>query len=202
MAEEKASKEKKEKFADPAQASADPASQQMIARAQELGIDTAFDRAERLKPCNIGRQGICCKNCSMGPWRLPLPKEGIQGEDTRKGLCGATANTICARNFVRMIAGGAAAHSDHGRGVAETFYAAVTGGAPDYGIKDPAKLVQIAPYFDVATTVEIDGEVKDREINEIALAVAEKAVAEWGKPEGTLRYLKRAPQLLQDKWEK
>ncbi|MEZ4604560.1 MAG: hypothetical protein R2861_14495 [Desulfobacterales bacterium] len=48
-------------------------------------------------------QGICCKNCAMGPCRLPLPKGGIQGEDTCKGLCGATANTIAARNFIRMV---------------------------------------------------------------------------------------------------
>jgi carbon-monoxide dehydrogenase catalytic subunit len=38
-----------------------------------------------MKPCNIGIQGICCKNCAMGPCRLPLPKGGIEGEDTRKG---------------------------------------------------------------------------------------------------------------------
>ena len=62
-----------------------------------------------MKPCNIGIQGTCCKNCAMGPCRLPLPKAGIEGEDERKGLCGATANTIAARNFVRMIAAGASA---------------------------------------------------------------------------------------------
>ncbi len=190
------------KLADSMEASIEVSTQEMIRRAQRLNIETVFDRAVTMKPCAIGLQGICCKNCAMGPCRLPLPKNGIEGEDTRKGLCGATANTICARNFVRMIAAGAAAHSDHGRGVAETFYAAVTGNAPDYGIKDPAKLIQIAPYFGVATTVEVDGVVQDREIKEIALAVAQKAVGEWGKPEGTLNYLKRAPQPLQDKWEK
>jgi anaerobic carbon-monoxide dehydrogenase catalytic subunit len=52
-----------------------------------------------MKPCAIGLQGICCKNCAMGPCRLPLPKGGVVGEDTRKGLCGATPNTIAARNF-------------------------------------------------------------------------------------------------------
>ena len=189
------------KLADPMEASIEVSTQEMIRRAQRLEIETVFDRAVTMKPCNIGLQGICCKNCAMGPCRLPLPKNGIEGEDTRKGLCGATANTICARNFVRMIAAGAAAHSDHGRGVAETFHAAVTGGAPDYGIKDPAKLIQIAPHFGVATTLEVDGETKDRELQEIALEVAEKAMNEWGKPEGTLDYLKRAPQPLQDKWE-
>ena len=115
MAEEKVVKEvKAKKLADPVAATIDPASQQMIERAHELGIETAFDRAVTMKPCNIGTQGICCKNCGMGPCRLPLPKGGIEGEDTRKGICGATPNTIAARNFIRMIAGGAAAHSDHG----------------------------------------------------------------------------------------
>lgn len=190
------------KLADPMEASIEVSTQEMIRRAQRLGIDTVFDRAVTMKPCAIGLQGICCKNCAMGPCRLPLPKNGIEGEDTRKGLCGATANTICARNFARMIAAGAAAHSDHGRGVAETFYAAVTGNAPDYGIKDPAKLIAIAPYFGVETTVEVDGEVKDRDLHEIALAVAKRAVDEWGKPEGKLLYLERAPKPLQEKWEK
>ena len=168
MAEEKESKEKKAKVADPMQATIDPASQQMIARAQELGIDTCFDRAENLKPCNIGAQGICCKNCAMGPCRLPLPKGGIQGEDTRKGICGATANTIAARNFIRMIAGGAAAHSDHGRGVAEVFLSAARKENKDYKIKDPIKLKIVAEALGVDTTVDVDGQIKDRDIEEIA----------------------------------
>jgi carbon-monoxide dehydrogenase catalytic subunit len=88
--------EKAPKLADPIAATIDVASQQMIRRAQELGIDTVFDRAVTMKPCNIGIQGTCCKNCAMGPCRLPLPKSGIEGEDERKGLCGATANTIAA----------------------------------------------------------------------------------------------------------
>ncbi len=198
--EEKA--EKAPKLADPIKASIDKATQEMIVRAQKLGIDTIFDRAESMKPCNIGMQGICCKNCAMGPCRLPLPKGGIQGEDTRKGLCGATANTIAARNFIRMVAGGAAAHSDHGRCVAEVFLAVARKESHDYKIKDPIKLLAIAPYFDVAITVEVNGETKDRDIDEIALEVAEKALGEWGKPEGELYYLKRAPQPLYEKWKK
>ena len=101
---------KPRKKADPVEASIDLATQQMIKRAHDLNIETVFDRAENMKPCNIGVQGICCKNCSMGPCRLPMPKSGLEGEDNRKGLCGATPNTIAARNFIRMIAGGAAAH--------------------------------------------------------------------------------------------
>jgi carbon-monoxide dehydrogenase catalytic subunit len=146
MAEEKkvVKAKKPKKLADPIAASIDPATQELIVRAQELGIDTVYDRAVQMKPCNIGVQGTCCKNCSMGPCRLPLPKAGIEGEDTRKGLCGATANTIAARNFIRMIAGGASAHSDHGRCVAEVFLSAARKESDAYKIKDIDKLLLIS----------------------------------------------------------
>lgn len=206
MAIEKKAKEevegKKAKLADPVAASIDIATQEMIVRAQKLGIDTVFDRAEAMKPCNIGNQGTCCKNCAMGPCRLPLPKSGIEGEDTRKGLCGATANTIAARNFARMVAAGAAAHSDHGRCVAEVFMSAAKKETEAYKIKDTEKLLAVAPHLGVDITVEKDGQVLDRDIDEIALEVAEKALNEWGKPEGELLYLKRAPEPLYEKWKK
>ncbi|MFO8113646.1 MAG: carbon monoxide dehydrogenase, partial [Desulfosalsimonadaceae bacterium] len=202
MKEEAPKSQKEQKLADPMAASVDAATREMIVRAQELGIETIFDRAEKMKPCNIGSQGTCCKNCGMGPCRLPLPKSGIQGEDDRKGLCGASANTIAARNFIRMIAGGAAAHSDHGRCVAEVFLTAARKESEAYKVKDEQKLLSIAPYFNVATTVEADGETLDRDIDEIALEVAEKAINEWGKPDGALLYTKRAPEALYEKWEK
>ncbi len=190
------------KLADPVAASIDPATQQMIRRAQELGIETVFDRAVSMKPCNIGIQGTCCKNCAMGPCRLPLTKSEGDGPDERKGLCGATANTIAARNFARMVAAGASAHSDHGRAVAEVFLSVAKKETTDYKIKDPQKLIAIAPHFDVATTVEVDGKTVDRELDEIALEVAERALNEWGKPSGELRYLKRAPAPLYERWKK
>jgi len=194
--------EKAPKLADPIKASIDPATQQMIARAQQLGIETVFDRAEAMKPCAIGETGICCKNCAMGPCRLPLPKGGIVGEDTRKGLCGATPNTIAARNFIRMIAGGAAAHSDHGRSVAEVFMSAARKETDAYTIKDTQKLLSVAECLEVATTVEVDGETKARDMDEIALETAEKALNEWGKSEGELLYLKRAPKPRYELWKK
>ena len=156
MAEEKIEKKAKpKKVADAAAVTIDPATTEMIERAQKLGIDTVFDRAVTMKPCNIGNQGTCCKNCAMGPCRLPLPRAGIEGEDTRKGLCGATPNTIAARNFARMVAAGSAAHSDHGRSVAEVFLSVARKETEDYTIKSPERLLQIAPHFDVATTVEV-----------------------------------------------
>ncbi|MCF8050903.1 MAG: anaerobic carbon-monoxide dehydrogenase catalytic subunit [Desulfobacterales bacterium] len=204
MAEEKKEKAAKtKKVADPKAASIDTATQQMISRAAELDIDTIFDRAVSMKPCNIGNQGTCCKNCGMGPCRLPLPKSGIEGEDNRKGLCGATANTIAARNFIRMIAGGAAAHSDHGRAVAEVFRSAARKETDAYKIKDIHKLLSIAPLLGVEIKVkDEEGNELDRDIDEIALEVAEAAMEEWGKPEGELKYLKRAPEALYEKWKK
>jgi carbon-monoxide dehydrogenase catalytic subunit len=204
MAEEKKLKKvaKPKKLADPIAASIDPATKEMIVRAQKLEIETVFDRAVTMKPCNIGMQGTCCKICAMGPCRMPMPKAGIEGEDTRKGLCGATPNTVAARNFARMVAAGTAAHSDHGRSVAEVFLSVARKETDDYTIKSPERLIQIAPYFDVATTVEVDGEQQDRDFDEIALEVAEKALAEWGKPEGELAYLKRAPAPLYERWKK
>jgi len=203
MAEEKKAKPvKAPKLADPVASSIDVASQEMIARSHELGIETIFDRALTMKQCAIGVQGTCCKNCSMGPCRLPLPKAGIEGEDERKGLCGATANTIAARNFIRMIAGGASAHSDHGRGVAEVFLSVAKKETDAYKIKDYEKLVEVAKYLGVATTVEVDGEELDRDLDEVALETAEIALAEWGKPTGHVLSVKLAPKARYELWKK
>ena len=109
------------------------ATQEMIDLTRREGIETVFDRAENMKPCPIGADGSCCKNCSMGPCRVPKPKK--EGEPQKIGLCGATAETIAARNFARMVAAGSAAHSDHGRGVAEVFLMAAKGEIPGYGVR-------------------------------------------------------------------
>ncbi|UCE35603.1 MAG: anaerobic carbon-monoxide dehydrogenase catalytic subunit [Deltaproteobacteria bacterium] len=196
-------KEKVAKIVKPEDVTIDPATVQMIERSRELEIETIFDRAQTMKPCNIGSQGTCCKYCAQGPCRLPLPKSGIEGEDTRKGLCGATPETIAARNFARMVAAGAAAHSDHGRGIAETFLAAARKETEDYTIKDTQKLLEIAPDFDVDITLEGEnGETLARDIDEIAVEVGEKALAQWGQQSGEVLMLKRAPKPRYELWKK
>jgi carbon-monoxide dehydrogenase catalytic subunit len=175
--------------------SIDNASIRMIEKAAKDGVNTAFDRAEAMKPCPIGMVGSCCKNCGMGPCRVPLPKGGKETPEEKKkrrGICGATAETIAARNFIRMIAGGAAAHSDHARGVAGLFLAAARGKAPGYEIKDEQKLLQLALDWGV--------EIGDRSNQEIAIDVGETALAEFGKQEGELLFLKRAPLKRQELW--
>ena len=74
-----------------------------------------------------------------------------------------TPNTIAARNFIRMIAGGAAAHSDHGRSVAEVFLSAARKETDAYRIKDERKLIEVAKCLGVDTTVEVDGVELDRD---------------------------------------
>jgi len=175
--------------------SIDQATLDMLEKAREDGCSTAFDRAETMKPCPIGLEGSCCKNCAMGPCRVPLPKgkeETPEEKKKRKGVCGATAETIAARNFARMIAAGSAAHSDHGRRVAELFLAVAEGRAPGYQIKDEQKLLQLA--------LELGVTIGDRSNEEIARDIARIAIDEFGKQEGELRFIKRAPLKRQEIW--
>ncbi len=200
----KAKAEAKEaKKANPKEVTIDVATTQMLAKAQADGCETIFDRAVTMKPCNIGEQGTCCKMCAQGPCRLPLTKKVTDsGVDDRMGLCGATPETIAARNFARMIAAGSDAHSDHGRGVAEIFLAAARKETSDYTIKDTEKLLEIAPDFGVPTTVMVDGAEQERDIYEIAEEVGVAALAQWGQQEGELPLFKRAPAPRYEIWKK
>src|SRR3972149_1616077 len=123
--------------------SIDPAAQAMLMRADELGIDTAFTRAEQMAPCPIGSTGSCCHVCFMGPCRLV--------KDGQTGVCGATIETITARNFARAIAAGASAHSNHGRDLALTLLAVAKGEAQGYRIRDPIKLARLAAELGIAS---------------------------------------------------
>jgi carbon-monoxide dehydrogenase catalytic subunit len=174
--------------------SIDPATIKMLKKAKADGCETIFDRADTMKPCPIGAEGSCCKNCAMGPCRVPAPKkkESATEKTRRMGLCGATAETISARNFARMVAAGTAAHSDHARGIAEVFLATAKGEVPGFEIKDEQKLYQVAMDFGV--------EIGDRSVKDIAIDVGHKAIAEFGRQEGETIFVKRAPLKRQEIW--
>jgi len=165
--------------------STDPAAQQMLIRAEELGIGTAFTRADAMSPCNIGESGMCCKNCSMGPCRLT--KSGDVG------ICGATLDTIQARNLTRAIAAGAAAHSDHGRGMAMTLKATANGQAEGYYIRDVAKLRTTAALYDIP--------IEGRSPEEIANDLADLYLSQFGQQEGAVVLTKRATAKRQKRWQ-
>ncbi len=168
----------------------DVASQEALKAAETAGAATALDRYEAQQPsCRFGRQGICCRLCNMGPCRA-----GTSAKGERVGVCGASADTIVARNLLRMIAAGAAAHSDHGRDVAHTFVLMAQGKAKDYRVKDELKLRQVAAQYEIET----DG----KSVQDIALAVGEKALAEFGQQEGELKLMLRAPKKRVELWRK
>jgi len=159
---------------EPTNRSSDKASQEMIKQMADAGLANAWDRFEQQEPqCGFGKLGICCRNCSMGPCRIdPF------GDEPQAGICGATADTIAARNLVRMVAGGAAAHSDHGRDIAHTFKMAVESEQCDYMIKDELKLREVAARYGI--------KVEGRDTKEIAGDLAKTVMVEFGKQEGTL----------------
>ena len=186
--------------------SVDVAAQEMLKKAQAEGVETIFDRAKTMKPCPIGAEGACCRICAQGPCRVPPPKkkEGETGEEKkqRMGLCGATAETIVARNFARMVAAGTAAHSDHSRGVAKLFKEIAHGEAPGYEVKDVAKLKRVAKDWDVALTEGEGDDAKSRDKLAIAQDLAEKVLKEFGQQEGEINYVRRAPKKRQEIWRK
>ena len=150
-------------------------------------IKTVWDRLDKQLPqCKFGQNGICCRICFMGPCRITKKSEF--------GVCGATAETIAARNFLRTIAAGAAAHSDHARGVAELFSAVANGEAPGYEIKDEQKLLQVALDFGI--------KIENRNTEDIAKDVGKTALGQFGQQEGELQFIKRAPLKRQEIWRK
>jgi len=162
----------------------------MVEKANREGMETIWDRSDKQEPrCGFGELGICCRNCFMGPCRIDPFGQGPQ-----RGVCGATAEVIIARNFARMIAAGAAAHSDHGRDVANSLLQAAKNPGSGYSIKDVNKLRKVAHLFGIAT----DGRSKE----DIGIELAEKALENFGRQEGELTFIARAPQARQNLWRK
>jgi len=175
----------------PKKRSSDKAAQEMLKHMADAGIENAWDRLEAQSPqCGFGKLGVCCRICTMGPCRIDPFEEGPQ-----VGVCGATADTIAARNLLRMIAAGAAAHSDHGRDIAHTFKMAVENDSCDYMVKDELKLREVAARYGI--------KVEGRQTKEIASDLSDAVMTEFGKQEGTLiSAAAYAPPARQKVWEK
>lgn len=171
------------------QKSIDPATQEMLKKAKDESIKTAWDRLESQEPqCGFGKLGVCCTVCAMGPCRIDPFGEGAQA-----GVCGANADTIAARNLARKIAVGASAHSDHGRDVAHTLSLLSSGHAHDYEILDVEKLKRLAEEFDIDI---------NQPKEQIAKELSKKLLEEFGKQEGELVFSKRAPKKRKSIWKK
>jgi carbon-monoxide dehydrogenase catalytic subunit len=150
----------------------DVASQALKDRADKLGIETGMDRLECQDPqCGFGQLGTCCRICYMGPCRIDPFAEG----DASRGVCGATADVIVTRNFLREATGGASSHLGHARHVALTLREAIRDNAP-YVIADRDKLLGVAGGLGIVTEGKSD--------IDIAEAVIAKALEDFSRQDG------------------
>ena len=158
----------------------------MLRKAERDGVETAWDRLEQQTPhCKFCELGTTCRNCVMGPCRITAKMP--------RGVCGADADVVVARNFGRFIAGGSAGHSDHGRDLIEVLEAIVEGETKDYKIKDEAKLRRIADELGVA-------DAAGGELLAVARAVMEILYADFGSRKKEVAFLSRVPEKRRAIW--
>jgi len=162
----------------------------LFAKAQQDGVETVWERHEAQQPqCGFCYMGLSCRICIMGPCRVDPFGEGPQ-----TGVCGADADIIVARNLCRMIAAGAASHSDHGRDLVEVLAGVADGSAIGYKIRDEGKLRRLAEEYGVAT--------EDKEPLAIAGELAQAMMEDYGMRQKAVKMVARAPKKRQAVWEK
>lgn len=165
----------------------DPAIRDLLLRSEQLGIDTAFDRFDKQKPqCNFGLAGICCKICNMGPCRIT--------QKSPKGVCGADADLIVARNLLRSAAAGVAQHGMHAREVILALKWAAEGKL-DIPIMGEQKIRSTAEAFGIKT--------ERRSIKKIAADLADALLEDMSRTvPGEYKTIKAcAPAERQKVWE-
>jgi len=164
------------------------AAEQLIKKSDNDGLETAWDRLAKQKiACGFGTAGVCCRICTMGPCRVSLKP----GKGAERGICGATADVIVARNFARMIAAGSAAHSDHGRSICYDLLSAAETG--DFRIADKEKLIRTAERFDI--------EAKDKDIYDLAHEVAAQGLENFGSVTETVTFPQSLPPQRLERWK-
>lgn len=189
MAEKKIIKAKTKKEIPVSDFTTCDATAQMLEKARREGVETAFDRAANMKACPIGADSACCKHCFMGPCRL-----NAKDPYGKVGVCGATIDTIQARNFARNVAAGGAAHTDHGMGMVDLFRDVVNGKITDYEIKDVHKLEQVAQMVGIET--------EGRSVKDIATDLYKELERTYTQVEGEIPFAKRVPAATLENWRK
>ena len=150
----------------------DPAVKAMLLRMEQLGIDNSFDRFDKQQPqCNFGLAGICCRICHMGPCRIT--------KKSPRGVCGADADLIVARNLLRAVAAGTAQHGMHAREVILSLKWAAEGKLP-LPIVGEEKMIATAAAWGIPT--------EGRTVNEIAIDFANVLLADLSRPEADEEY--------------
>jgi len=165
------------------------ATAQMLEKARRDGVETAFDRAANMRACPIGADSACCKHCFMGPCRL-----NAKDPYSKVGVCGATIDTIMARNFARAVAAGSAAHTDHGMGMLDLFRDVLNGKIKDYSIKNPQKCIEVAESIGIET--------EGRELKDIAMDLYHELKRTYTQVDGEIPFAKRVPAKTLETWRK
>ncbi len=164
---------------------------EMLKKAKAEGIETAWDRLEQQTPhCTFCELGTTCRNCTMGPCRISAKPESKM----KRGVCGADADVIVARNFGRFVAGGSAGHSDHGRDLVEVLEAIVEGETGNYAIRDTDKLFALAADMQIET--------EGREVMAVAGDVLDVCFSDFGSRRKELSLMSRVPAKRQAIWRK
>jgi carbon-monoxide dehydrogenase catalytic subunit len=154
----------------------------MLQRARAEGMETVWDRLAAQQPqCGYCTLGLSCRNCAMGPCRIDPFGDGPQ-----KGVCGADADIIVARNLGRTIAAGAASHSDHGRDVLEVFFQTALGETTGYEFRDEEKLMALA--------AELGVEANGGSVADVARRLADALMEDFGTRKAGLAFLVRDPE--------
>ena len=167
-----------------------PEVERLLEKAWEDGVETVWDRKRAQEPhCGFCELGLSCHICVMGPCRIDPFKNGPQ-----RGVCGADADVVVARNFGRFIAAGAASHSDHGRDLAELLLAVGQGLTKDYQVRDQAKLKRLA--------VELGVDAPGLDTAGLARAVAEVLLADYSSTKQQLAFMSRVPAKRLELWRK
>ncbi|MBD3322315.1 MAG: anaerobic carbon-monoxide dehydrogenase catalytic subunit [Chitinivibrionales bacterium] len=170
----------------PQEMATDSASVEAITKACTDKVDIVFSRSDSQgAQCKFGTSGVCCRICHMGPCRITVKNP--------RGVCGADADTIVARNYLREVVGGAAAHSDHGRHLVLLLKRAAEGTVPGYEIRDEKALKRIARQYNI--------EISGRDTADIASELADVLFNELTEQENTLKTLKLAPLKEQGTWK-
>jgi carbon-monoxide dehydrogenase catalytic subunit len=140
----------------------DPGTLEMLKYSEEIGIETVFHIALKYNEktqkfvesnhCPFGSSGVCCRQCNLGPCRIrneaPALNSKPHNPSTNRGVCGATADTIVARNFLMMVSRGMAAHTAHAQHAATTLLLTATGNS-NYSIKDEKRLRDLAAKLEI-----------------------------------------------------
>lgn len=142
---------------------------------ENVSFDTSHHRmVVQQNKCGYGLSGVCCRLCSNGPCRLSPSKP--------KGVCGADADTIACRNFLRSVAAGSGCYTHVVENTAKRLKELAKNSlAENKKMKNKAAISKLASILEV----ECKGDCANSSgccCAKTALAIADKVLEDVRKP--------------------